>query len=87
VAAPRQPWRTAHKAGDGDGTERLSCKKEKKEVVPHIAVMLRVERTGTVRQWRRRSMLAILAQAVADLWCGLIRRRGRTVLGHELELE
>jgi hypothetical protein len=33
VAAPRQPWRTAHKAGDGDGAERLGCKKEKKEVV------------------------------------------------------
>jgi hypothetical protein len=33
VAAPRQLWGTTHKAGDGDGAERLSCKKEKKEVV------------------------------------------------------
>jgi hypothetical protein len=32
-AGPRRPWRTAHKAHDGDGAERLGCKKEKKEVV------------------------------------------------------
>jgi hypothetical protein len=51
----QQPWRTAHKAHDGNGAERLGLIKKRRKSFLHLVVMLRVKRTGTVRQWWRRS--------------------------------
>jgi hypothetical protein len=85
--APRRPWRAAQGRRAAMGAMARFVQNKREDEVTYLAAMLRVKRTEAGRQWRRRSTPTIRARAAADLWCGSIRRRGRAVLGHKLELE